>query len=213
MILSLILSLSFVLNLNSAPKYTSPSLYNNFLKSEKASVEVYKNFEGFVSNVVNYVKDENKIKKEFPKYSVKELRKILGRIHNTMINTIYSCSTKKPKAKTFSEAIDGKHTPDSNHYAALIHSAFQMLTGVKTEFFKTPSHYGLFYRDEKTGEELYWCIIVSASNKLAPQTMKEYITLFNKNKNPEINGKEDLLAKDVNIISAKDFYSINSNII
>lgn len=211
MILSFILS--FVLSLNCAPKYTSPSLYSNFLKSEKAKVEVYKNFEGFVSNVVNYVKDENKTKKEFPKYSVKELRSILGRIHNTMINTIYSCSTEKPKARTFSEAIDGKHTPDSHHYAALIHSAFQMLTGVKTEFLKTPTHYGLFYRDKETGEEIYWGIIVSASNKLAPATMNEYITLFNKYKDKKINGENDLLAKDINIISAKDFYTINSNII
>jgi hypothetical protein len=73
------------------------------------------------------------------------------------------------------------------------------------DFFKTPTHYGIHYKDPKTDKELFWCIITPLAKKGAAKNIKAYVKIFNKYKNPEINGKEDLKDSGVKVISAEEF--------
>ena len=159
-------------------------------------------FEGFIENVKNNVPIEAS---SAP--TIKEVETAIGRIHNVLIKTFYDCSATKPRATSFAEAVDGKHTPDSQHYASLLHSALYT-KGIMTDFFKTPTHYGIHYKDPKTGKELFWCIITPLAKKGAAKSAKDYIKIFNKYKNPEINGKEDIKESDVKIISPDVFFSL-----
>jgi len=64
----------------------------------------------------------------------------------------------------------------------------------------------LHYKDPKTGKELFWCIITPIAKKGAAKSKKAYVKIFNKYKNPEINGAQDIKDTDVKIISAEDFF-------
>jgi len=173
---------------------SSRAFYSNFLFAETSRRDVsHKNFEGFIENVKNNVKDSE------------DVERTIEDIHNILYKTFYECTATKPKATTFSEAVDGKHTPDSQHYASLLHSAL-FSKGITTDFFKTPTHYGIYYKSPKTGKELFWCIITPLAKKGAAKSAKAYVKIFNKYKNPEINGKEDIKESDIKIMSPDDFF-------
>ena len=181
---------------------SSRAFYSNFLFVETTHPDVsHKNFEGFVENVRNNIPAPEKD----GVYNVKEVEKAIERAHNILIKTFYECAASKPKAKTFSEAVDGKHTPDSQHYASLLHSALYT-KGIVTDFFSTPTHYGIHYTDPKTGKEIFWCIITPLAKKGAAKNVKAYVKIFNKYKNPQINGKKNIVESDVKIISADEFF-------
>lgn len=181
---------------------SSRAFYSNFLFTETSHPSVsHANFEGFIENVKNNV---TITVGDVP--TIKEVNSAIGKIHNVLIHTFYDCSATKPKATSFAEAVDGKHTPDSQHYASLMHSALYT-KGIMTDFFKTPTHYGIHYEDPNTGKELFWCIITPLANKGAAKSVKAYVKIFNKYKNPEINGKEDIKESDIKIISPDEFFS------
>jgi hypothetical protein len=181
---------------------SSRAFYSNFLFVEASHPSVsHANFEGFIENVKNNVPI-----KVSSAPTITEVETAIGRIHNVLIKTFYDCSATKPRAASFTEAVDGKHTPDSQHYASLLHSALYT-KGIMTDFFKTPTHYGIHYKDPKTGKQLFWCIITPLAKIGAAKSVKAYIKIFNKYKNPEINGKEDIKESDVKIISPDEFFS------
>ncbi|MEI6093181.1 MAG: hypothetical protein WCQ47_05805 [bacterium] len=193
----IIMSLLTIFQLN-ASNMSTRAFYSNFLYSEKAPSENHLNFEGFIGNTSKF------ISKTSASCETKEVEKLLGKLHNMMLDTFYSCAAGSPKAATFTEAVDGKHTPDSQHYASLMHSALS-LKGIKTDFFKTPTHYGVHYENENTGEELYWCIITPLSRKAPASNKQDYVNIFNKYKNPDINGKNNIKESDVKLISVDEF--------
>lgn len=201
--MNLFITLLLVFNFSYSNTTYSKSIYSDFLYREKADKEIHKNFEGFVENVLNYIPDKKaNTKNGFPEYCLEEVKYFLGKIHNVMVDTFYSCSHSSPKASNFSEAISGKNTPDSHHYAALMHSAL-LMKGIKTSFFKTPTHYGLYYKDKKTNEEIFWCIITGNANVSPASSLEKYVILFNKNKNEEIN--KDIKKEDVTFLSPEEF--------
>ncbi len=176
------------------------AFYSNFLFQETDHPNIsHKNFEGFIENVKNNIPA---LKSTTP--SLKEIESTIEKAHNILVNTFYGCTASKPKAHSFVEAVDGKHTPDSQHYASLLYSALYT-KGIVSDFFKTPTHYGIHYKDPKTDKELFWCIITPLAKKGAAKNIKAYVKIFNKYKNPEINGKEDLKDSDVKVISAEEF--------
>ena len=180
---------------------SSRAFYSNFLFVETTHPSIsHTSFEGFIENVKNNV--PVKVSNE---PTVKEVETAIGKIHNVLVKTFYECTKTKPKARSFAEAVDGKHTPDSQHYASLLHSALYT-KGIMTDFFKTPTHYGIHYKEPKTGKELFWCIITPLAKQGAAKSTKAYIKIFNKYKNPEINGKEDIKESDVKIISSDEFF-------
>ena len=83
------------------------------------------------------------------------------------------------------------------------------LKGIKTDFFRTPTHYGLHYEDQRTGEELYWCIITPLAMSGAAKDKKEYAAMFNKYKNPQLNGVEKIKESDIKLISDDEFAEMN----
>jgi hypothetical protein len=181
---------------------SSRAFYSNFLFVETSHPSVsHTNFEGFIENVKNNV--QVTVSNE---PTVKEVETAIGKMHNVLIKTFYGCSATKPRAISFAEAVDGKHTPDSQHYASLLHSALYT-KGIMTDFFKTPTHYGIHYKDPKTEKELFWCIITPLAKQGAAKSAKAYVKIFNKYKNPEINGKEDIKVSDIKIISPDEFFS------
>lgn len=194
---------------------TTHSFYSNFLFDENAADENHLNLEGFIENARDRVPDKCIARKDgidVQRYcNIEEVKKMLGRIHNILFETIYTCASTAPRAKDFSEAVDGKHTPDSHHYASLIHSALTA-KGVSTNFFKTPTHYGIHYQDPRTSQELYWCIITAQANKKPAANFREYIKIFNKYKNPEINGKRNITPSDIEMLSEEDFHAICSKL-
>jgi len=186
----------------SAESPSSRAFYSNFLFVETFHPSVsHANFEGFIENVKNNVPVA--VSKE---PTIKEVETAIGKIHNVLVNTFYECTKSKPMAKSFAEAVEGKNTPDSQHYASLLHSALYT-KGIMTDFFKTPTHYGIHYRDPKTGQELFWCIITPLTKIGAAKSAKTYVKIFNKYKNPEINGKENIKESDIEIISPDEFFS------
>jgi hypothetical protein len=181
---------------------SSRSFYSNFLFTENSSRNVgHKNFEGFIENVKNNIKVPVESER-----TLKNVEAAIEDIHNILFKTFYECTASKPKATTFSEAVDGMHTPDSQHYASLLHSALYTKS-ILTDFFKTPTHYGVHYKDLKTDKELFWCIITPLAKKGAAKSVKAYVKIFNKYKNPEINGKENIKESDVKIMSTDEFFS------
>ena len=86
----------------------------------------------------------------------------------------------------------------------MIHSALSM-KGIKTKFFQTPTHYGIYYSDKRTGERLFWCIITPLAMSKPAKNLKEYVAVFNKFKNPEINGRIKLTGRDVRLLSIDEF--------
>ena len=207
----LILSLFMAFQLN-AENLSTRAFYSNFLYVEKAPSSDHINFEGFIENTTKYMPDKKaqKIKdpNELVSYNTKDVEYLLGAIHNIMLDTFYSCAATAPRAKTFSEAVDGQHTPDSQHYASLIHSALS-LKGIKTDFFKTPTHYGIHYEDDKTGKEMFWCIITPLAMHGPARDKKEYAAIFNRYKNPDINGKKNIRPTDIKLISPDEFAQMN----
>lgn len=193
----ILLSFLAIFQLN-ASNMSTRAFFSNFLYSEKAPASSHLNFEGFIGNTSKF------IPKTSSSCEIKEVEKLLGKLHNMMLDTFYSCATDSPKAMTFTDSVDGKHTPDSQHYASLMHSALS-LKGIKTDFFKTPTHYGIHYEDENTGEELYWCIVTPLSKKAPARTKQDYVNVFNKYKNPDINGKTNIKEADVTLISVDEF--------
>ncbi|MEI6080089.1 MAG: hypothetical protein WCQ53_05605 [bacterium] len=197
-----ILSLFMCFNLH-AENTSTRAFFSNFLYAEKSPSASHVSFEGFLENTIEHVKD-----KKTSNYEMKDVEYLLGKIHNVMLDTFYSCATTAPKATTFTDAVDGQHTPDSQHYASLVHSALS-LKGIKTDFFKTPTHYGIHYEDEKTGKEIYWCIITPLAMQGPARDKKQYAVLFNKYKNPEINGAKKIKESDIKLISADEFAQMN----
>jgi hypothetical protein len=182
---------------------SSRAFYSNFLFVETSHPNKYHaNFEGFIENVKNNV--PVKVSSE---PTVKEVELAIGKIHNVLVKTFYECTASKPRATSFAEAVEGKHTPDSQHYASLLHSALYT-KGIMTDFFVTPTHYGIHYREPKTGKELFWCIITPIAKTGAANSISDYVKIFNRYKNPEINGKKDIQDSDVKIISADDFFAL-----
>jgi hypothetical protein len=176
------------------------AFYSNFLFQETTHPNVsHKNFEGFIENVKNNIPAPTSTPA-----ALTEIEKTIEKIHNILVKTFYECTANKPKALSFVEAVDGKHTPDSQHYASLLYSALYT-KGITTDFFKTPTHYGIHYKEPKTGEELFWCIITPLAKKGAAKNKKAYVKIFNKYKNPKINGAHNIKDIDVKIISVEDF--------
>jgi hypothetical protein len=209
MILMLSLIMAFQLN---AENLSTRAFYSNFLYSEKAPSSSHISFEGFIENTSQHMAGK-KAKKvtvanETPSYSAKDIEYMLGAIHNIMLDTFYSCAATAPRANTFNEAVNGKYTPDSQHYASLIHSALS-LKGIKTDFFKTPTHYGIHYEDDKTGKEMYWCIITPLAMRGPAKNKKQYAAIFNKYKNPEINGRHNITESEIELISPDEFAQMN----
>ena len=187
---------------------TTHAFYSNFLFNEHSDNQNHLSIEGFVENIRNRVPSNCMTKvdgQDTYKYcGINEVRKMFGKVHNILFETFYTCAAGTPRAKSFSDAVDGKHTPDSHHYASLVHSALTA-RGIKTEFFSTPTHYGIHYQDPKTSQELYWCIITAQSNKKPASNFREFLTIFNKYKNPEINGKRNITPSDIKLLSSQDF--------
>ena len=200
MIVLLSLLTAFQLNANNL---STRAFYSNLLYSEKAPEGRHLDFEGFIENTKNYMGEQDKASCE-----IKRVENLLGKLHNVMFKTFYSCTKNSPKAQTFNDAIDGKHTPDSQHYASLMHSALS-LKGIKTDFFKTPTHYGIHYEDQKTGQELYWCIITPLAMNGPAKNKKEYAAMFNEYKNPQINGESFIDESDIKLISDDEFAEMN----
>ena len=91
----------------------SRAFYSNFLFQETNHPNVsHKNFEGFIENVKNNIPAPASTPA-----SLKEVEVTIEKIHNILVKTFYECTANKPKALSFVEAVDGKHTPDSQHYA------------------------------------------------------------------------------------------------
>ncbi|MCX6112269.1 MAG: hypothetical protein NTY22_03150 [Proteobacteria bacterium] len=197
-----LLSLLAVFQLN-ADNLSTRAFYSNLLYAEKSPYNGHINFEGFIENTKNHIDEKDKKDCE-----IKKVEYLLGKIHNVMLKTFYSCAADAPRAETFGDAIDGKHTPDSQHYASLIHSALS-LKGIKTDFFRTPTHYGIHYEDQKSGEELYWCIITPLAMNGPARNKKEYAAMFNKYKNPEVNGTNKIKETDIKLISDDEFAEMN----
>jgi len=198
-----VLTILTVLTYSGAYSEVSPNraFYSNFLFQETTHPNIsHKNFEGFIENVKNNIPAPANTPP-----SLKEVEKTIEKIHNVLVKTFYECTANKPKATSFVEAVDGKHTPDSQHYASLLYSALYT-KGITTDFFKTPTHYGIHYKDPSTGKELFWCIITPLAKKGAAQSTKAYVRIFNKYKNPEINGKQNIKVSDVKIMNAEDFF-------
>ena len=200
MIVLLSLLTMFQLNANNL---STRAFYSNLLYSEKALDSTHLDFEGFIENTKYYL-DE----KDVAPCEIKRVENLLGKIHNVMFKTFYACTKNSPKAETFSDAIDGRHTPDSQHYAALMHSALS-LKGIKTDFFRTPTHYGLHYEEPRTGEELYWCVITPLAMSGPAKDKKEYAAMFNKYKNPQLNGTGNIKDSDIKLISDDEFAEMN----
>jgi hypothetical protein len=194
-----------------AENLSTRAFYSNFLFAEKAPAESHLNFEGFVDNTVKHLKDPRSVDirdtQNLPTYSMKEVQAIVGKIHNIMIDTFYSCARTAPKAERFYEAVNGTNTPDSHHYASLFHSALG-IRGIKTDFIKTPYHYGIHYTDPLTGEEMFWCIITPLSMQAPPKDIKSYVSIFNKYRNKELNPKA-IKESDVEIVSVDGFADMN----
>ncbi|HOW16260.1 MAG TPA: hypothetical protein PK443_00960 [bacterium] len=190
--------------------FVTHAFYSNIMFDENAPDESHINFEGFINNINNTVSGNCISRTEgvdvYKYCNIQNVKKMLGRIHNILFETFYTCASNAPRAATFFEAVDGKHTPDSHHYASLIHSAF-ISRGVKTDFFSTPSHYGIHYQDPITSKELYWCIITAQSNHVPATNFREYIKIFDRYKNPEINGVRGLKPSEIKIMSADEFYA------
>lgn len=193
---------------------TTRAFYSNMLFSESAPNDDHLSFEGFIENIRDRVPTSCVVRMEGEdKYNycnIEEVKRMLGKVHNILFETFYTCATTAPRASKFYEAVDGKHTPDSHHYASLVHSAL-LARGVKTDFFSTPTHYGIHYQDPATQKELYWCIITAQANKKPASNFREYIKIFNKYKNPEINGVRDLIPSEIQLISEYNFYKKLSN--
>ncbi len=188
---------------------TTHAFYSNMLFSEGAPEDDHLSFEGFIENIRERVSTPCTVRidgeDKYNDCSIEDVKKMLGRAHNILFETFYTCASTAPRASRFYEALDGKHTPDSHHYASLMHSAL-LARGVRTDFFSTPTHYGIHYQDPATSKELYWCIITAQANKKPASNFREYIKIFNKYKNPEINGVRELTPKEIQIMSAYDFY-------
>jgi hypothetical protein len=184
------------------------TLYSDFLKLEKASEDINYSLDEYLSKTLS-MKDQHckKVTEEGcelkGQYSMKELITVLGNLHNMMMDSFYSGSKKVSLAKSFSEAIDGQHTPDSHHYAALVASALS-LRGVSASFFKAGTLTGLYFGEAKGNKELYWCILTPLAPKPA-QSKAEYVKLFNKFKNPKINGTENIKETDIYFMDDYDF--------
>jgi len=193
----IVLILALLASSANSESLSTRAFYSNFLFVEKGHLNMsHVNFEGFLSNMENTF------------CSADNVERMIERTHNIIVETFYSCTAGAPKASTFSDAIDGHHSPDSQHYASLIQSALSM-QGIKTDFFKTPTHYGIHYKDAVTGRELYWCILTPLAKKGAPKSVDEYVKIFNKYKAPDINGKNNITATDVRVISVDEFTNLN----
>ncbi len=206
--------LAIVLFLSStllAESHSTRAFYSNFLYAERALPESHLNFEGFISNTFSHLKDpktSNITKlRILPEYSIKEVYDLTGKIHNMMVDTFYSCARTAPKATSFSAAVNGTNTPDSQHYASLIHSALS-LRGIRTSFLKTPYHYGIHYRDPRTSEEMFWCIITPLAMREPPKTISAYVKTFNEFRNKELNPRE-ISNTEIRLISVDEFSNIN----
>ena len=206
----LILAICSLFNLG-AENLSTRAFYSNFLYAERAPAESHLNFEGFIDNTLKYMKDPKSVDVRYtenlPKYSMKEVQALVGKIHNIMLDTFYSCARGAPKAEKFSEAVNGTNTPDSQHYASLLHSALG-IRGIKTDFIKTPYHYGLHYTDPRTGEEMFWCIIMPLSMQRPPKDIKSYVKIFNKYRNKDLN-PTPIKESQVEILSIDDFADMN----
>ena len=197
--------------LDGAENLSTRAFYSNFLFSERSHPESHLNFEGFIDNTINHVKDPKnaniKDSKRLPRYSMKDVREIIGKIHNIMHDTFYTCSRTAPKADSFADAVNGTNTPDSHHYASLLHSALS-IRGVQTDFFKTPYHYGLHYTDPATGAQMFWCIITPLSMQVPPSDIKTYVTVFNRYRNRELNPTA-IKESDIRMVSVDEFADMN----
>jgi hypothetical protein len=209
-IFSLILMIGSVFGLD-AENLSTRSFYSNFLFAEKAPAGSHLNFEGFVDNTLKHLKDPKSVDIRYtqtlPQYSMQEVHSLVGKIHNTMLDTFYTCARTAPKAEKFYDAVNGTNTPDSHHYASLLHSALG-IRGIKTDFIKTPYHYGIHYTDPNTGEEMFWCIITPLSMKTPPKNIKSYVNVFNKYRNKDLN-PSPIKESQVEIISVDNFADMN----
>ncbi|MBN1114605.1 MAG: hypothetical protein JXA66_04635 [Oligoflexia bacterium] len=185
------------------------TLYKNILVNEKISPKIQEALNGFLKNT-RFIPDKKALYNDregfviLREYTVNEVDYLIGKIHNILIDTLYHCDATAPRADSFEEALDGRHTPDSQHYAALMHSALA-IRGIETSFFKTPSHYGIYYKDEKTGKELYWCILTHLEKSGAACSREDYVEIYNRNKNEDINGDDDLTVADITMLTAGEF--------
>jgi len=186
--------------------------YQEILDSERPSSQINKNLNGFLDNSVRFVKDkhckvvENKGTIVVGKYKINEVESFLGITHNVLVSTLYHCDAAAPKASSFAMAIDGKHTPDSSHYAALISSALE-LKGIDVDFFAVKNKfYGVRYKENKKHpKQLFWCILTTQTKKGPTTSVKEYVKLFNKYNDFKVNGISKITASDVTFLSKQDF--------
>lgn len=175
-----LLLILFAVNLYSVDLDKKEKLFAYALSLEGAQSESLENYNGFLNNTKGILQ-----KLDYLDFC--NLEPIVGTVHNILIQTLYHCDAEASRAITFNEAVSAKNTPDSIHYALLMHDAL-LYRGIYSTFFSINDlFYGIVISCKNS--KFYWSILNPIAGHTT-QSISNLLRIYRKYQKIEIDSNK-----------------------